>query len=100
MDNTQVAKKILTDVQAVITEALDNLDRLPETVPVDTAVSAVHTCAADYEQHIDNLGVEACAYILLKKYQGHEPSNGDVLTFKTAIELTLHNEYGVPTSKF
>ena len=100
MDNTQVAKKILTDVQAVITEALDNLDRLPETVPVDTAVSAVHTCAAGYGQHIDNLDVETCAYILLKKYQGHAPANGDVLTFKTAIELMLHNEYGVPASKF
>ena len=98
--SVEVAKKTLTDVQAVITEALDNLDKLPKEVPMDTAIAAVHTCAEGYEQFMDNLTIEACCHILLKKYQGHEPSLGDVLTFKTAIELTLHNDYGVSTSKF
>ena len=102
MTNFQVAKNSLEQVQAVVTEALDNLDRLPpeEVVPKDTAIKAVHECAEGYENHIDNLPIEACCHILLKKYQGHEPSLGDVQTFKTTIELALHNDYGVSTSKF
>lgn len=102
MDNFQVAKQMVMDIQAVATEALDRLDRLPteEVVPKDTAIRAVHECAKGYENHIDNLTIEACCHILLKKYQGHEPSLGDVQTFKTTIELALHNDYGVSTSKF
>lgn len=102
MNNFQVAKQMVMDIQAVATEALDRLDRLPpeENIPVDKACQAVHECAKGYEDFIDNLTIEACCSILLKKYQGHEPSQGDVLTFKTSIELTLHNDYGVSTSKF
>ena len=78
MDNFQVAKKALADIQAVVTEAIDNMDRLPK----------------------EELTVESACYQLLKKYTGAEPSQGDVLTFKTAVELTLHNDYGVSISKF
>ena len=78
MDNFQVAKKYLQDIQSVVTEALDNLDKLPH----------------------EELTIESVCHALLKKYQGREPSMGDVLTFKTAIELTLHNDYGVSTSQF
>lgn len=76
--NFDVAKKALTDIQAVVTEAVDQIDELPK----------------------DDLTIENVCHDLLKKYQGHEPSLGDVLTFKTSIELTLHNDYGVSTSKF
>lgn len=38
--------------------------------------------------------------MLLQKYQGHHPSLSDVLTLKTTLELTLHNDYGVSSSKF
>lgn len=78
MDNFQVAKKYLQDIQSVVTEALDNLDKLPQ----------------------EELTIESMCHALLKKYQGSEPSMGDVLTFKTAIELTLHNDYGVSMDKF
>jgi hypothetical protein len=78
MDNFQVAKKYLQDIQSVVTEALDNLDKLQQ----------------------EELTIESVCHALLKKYQGREPSMGDVLTFKTAIELTLHNDYGVSTSQF
>ncbi len=78
MDNFQVAKKALADIQSVVTEAIDNMDRLPT----------------------EELTIESACYQLLKKYTGAEPSQGDVLTFKTAVELTLHNDYGVSTSKF
>jgi len=104
MDTIKTTKKIIMDVQGVLNEAVDKLDLIEqygaETVSVDTAIAAVHTCAKGYEQFMDNLTIEACCHILLKKYQGHEPSLGDVLTFKTAIELMLHNDYGVSTSKF
>lgn len=76
--NFDVAKKALTDIQAVVTEAVDKIDEHPQ----------------------DDLTIENVCHDLLKKYQGHEPSLGDVLTFKTSIELTLHNDYGVSTSKF
>ena len=78
MDNFHVAKKYLQNTQSVVTEALDNLDKLPQ----------------------EELTIESVCHALLKKYQGYEPSLGDVLTFKTSIELTLHNDYGVSTSKF
>lgn len=78
MDNFQIAKKVLADIQSVVTEAIDNMDRLPT----------------------EELTIESACYQLLKKYTGAEPSQGDVLTFKTAVELTLHNDYGVSTSKF
>lgn len=80
MKNFQVAKQMVMDIQAVATEALDRLDRLP--------------------QEESELTIETACYQLLKKYTGAEPSQGDVLTFKTAVELTLHNDYGVSTSKF
>lgn len=86
MSNFQVAKKSLEDIQAVVTEALDNLDRLP---PEE------HPIFKD-----PDFTIRAVCHELLKKYQGHEPSVGDVLTFKTTIELALHNDYGVSTSKF
>lgn len=76
--NFDVAKKALTDIQAVVTEAVDKIDELPQ----------------------DDITIENVCHALLKKYQGHEPSLGDVMTFKTSIELTLHNDYGVSTSKF
>lgn len=104
MDNSKIVKKIIADVQGVLTEATDKLDLISQydedTVSVDTAVGAIHNLATDYENFIDNLSVEACCYILLKKYQGHTPSDADVLTFKTAMELTLHNDYGVSMDKF
>lgn len=78
MDNFQVAKQMMMDIQAVATEALDRLDRLPS----------------------EELTIESACYQLLKKYTGTEPSQGDVLSFQTAVELTLHNDYGVSTSKF
>lgn len=78
MDNFQVAKQMMMDIQAVVTEALDRLDRLPT----------------------EELTIESACYQLLKKYTGTEPSQGDVLSFQTAVELTLHNDYGVSTSKF
>lgn len=78
MDNFQVAKKALADIQSVVTEAIDNMDKLPT----------------------EELTIEEACYRLLKKYTGSEPSQGDVLTFKASIELTLHNDYGVSTSKF
>lgn len=93
--SVEVAKKTLTDVQAVITEALDNLDKLPKEVPMDTAIAAVHTCAEGYEQFMDNLTIEACCHILLKKYQGHEPSLGDVLSLKDDLEKLLTTKYNV-----
>lgn len=104
MNNAKIVKKIIADLQGVLTEATDKLDIISQygedTVPVDTATDAIHNLATDYENHIDNLSVEACCYILLKKYQGHTPTNSDVLTFKTATELTLHNDYGVSMDKF
>lgn len=78
MDNFQIAKRYLQDIQSVVTEAMDNLDKLPQ----------------------EELTIESACYELLKKYTGTEPSMGDVLTFKTSVELTLHNDYGVSTSKF
>lgn len=78
MDNFQVAKQMMMDIQAVATEALDRLDRLPT----------------------EELTIESACYQLLKKYTGAEPSQGDVLTFKAIVEIALHNDYGVSTSKF
>ena len=89
MSNTKAVQKIIKDVQCVLNEASDKLDHLVNY-------------RADEEQPETKKGLtveEACRE-LLKKYQGHEPSLGDVLTFKTAIELTLHNDYEVSTSKF
>lgn len=102
MNNFEVAKKYLGDIQAVVTEALDNLDRLPpeEVVSMDRAINAVHECAQGYEDHINNLSVESCCYILLNKYLERTPTHTEVTTFKSVMELTLHNNFGVPTEKF
>lgn len=78
MDNFQVAKQMMMDIQSVATEALDRLDRLPT----------------------EDLTIEEACYRLLKKYTGAEPSQGDVLTFKAIVEIALHKDYGVSTSKF
>ena len=77
-NNLQVAKRLMADIQAVVTEASYRLDKLvPEELTVESACSQ-----------------------LLRTYLGREPSAGEVLTFKTSVELTLHNDYGVSTSKF
>ena len=78
MSNFEVAKKYLGDIQAVVTEALDNLDRLP----TDTA------------SVLDNLTAESFCYELLKKYTGSVPLQKDVLEFKNDVERLLQKYTG------
>ena len=74
----EVAKKYLGDIQAVVTEALDNLDRLP----TDTA------------SVLDNITTESFCYELLKKYTGTVPLQNDVLDFKNEVERLLQKYTG------
>jgi len=78
MNNFEVAKKYLGDIQAVVTEALDNLDRLP----TDTA------------SVLDNITTESLCYELLKKYTGTVPLQNDVLDFKNEVERLLQKYTG------
>lgn len=78
MNNFEVAKKYLGDIQEVVTEALDNLDRLP----TDTA------------SVLDNITTESFCYELLKKYTGTVPLQNDVLDFKNEVERLLQKYTG------
>lgn len=104
MDNIKTAKTIVMDVQGVLKEAVNKLDSIAEKlegcISANVAFKAVHEMSETCESHINNLSVSECCYILLKKYQGHEPTEIDLQTLKTSLELTLCNDYGVDSSRF
>ena len=76
MNNFEVAKKYLGDIQAVVTEALDNLDRLP----TDTA------------SVLDNITTESFCYELLKKYIAKYEEIAGVAIPEEGLSLTAQDE--------
>ena len=86
MDNYGVAKQYLIDIQAIVTQAVENLDRLPEeSAPVaNPPIDVREMCRVDVR--------EMCRIILLD-YCGTQPTEQMVDTLYNGIRAFLEDHF-------